>query len=101
MKSFRSRCRLGDFWFVFKLVNDDARPTMTSPIQSVPDCGCWRWAPPWRKLAAYAVAAATKLKDFAPYALLELVLPGGSLMALLLWLYRRHGAAVLSRRNPA
>jgi hypothetical protein len=26
---------------------------------------------------------------FAPYALMELVLPGGSVMALLLWLYRR------------
>jgi hypothetical protein len=30
-----------------------------------------------------------KLKDLAPYALIELVLPGGSVMALLLWLYRR------------
>ena len=43
------------------------------------------------------MAAAAKLKDLAPYALLELVLQGGSLMALLLWLYRRHGAAFLSR----
>ncbi|MGC1523848.1 MAG: hypothetical protein WA803_20070 [Steroidobacteraceae bacterium] len=53
----------------------------------------------WRTLAAHAVAAAAKLKDLAPYALMELVLPGGSLMALLLWLYRRHGAALLSRRD--
>jgi hypothetical protein len=30
-----------------------------------------------------------KLRELAPYALIELVLPGGSLMALLLWLYRR------------
>ena len=30
-----------------------------------------------------------KLQELAPYALIELVLPGGSLMALLLWLYRR------------
>lgn len=29
------------------------------------------------------------LREFAPYALIELVLPGGSLMALLLWLHRR------------
>jgi hypothetical protein len=28
-------------------------------------------------------------KALAPYALIELVLPGGSVMALLLWLYRR------------
>jgi hypothetical protein len=30
-----------------------------------------------------------KLKDLAPYAALELVMPGGSVMALLLWFYRR------------
>jgi hypothetical protein len=30
-----------------------------------------------------------KLKDLAPYAALELIMPGGSVMALLLWLYRR------------
>jgi hypothetical protein len=35
------------------------------------------------------------LRDVAPYAALELLLPGGSLMALLLWLYRRH-----KRGNP-
>ena len=37
----------------------------------------------------------SKLKNLAPYAALELVMPGGSVMALLLWLYRRQkkGAA--------
>jgi hypothetical protein len=36
-----------------------------------------------------------KLKEIAPYAALELVMPGGSVMALVLWLYRlqRKGAA--------
>jgi hypothetical protein len=34
-------------------------------------------------------AVVTKLRVLAPYAVIELVLPGGSLMALLLWLYRR------------
>jgi hypothetical protein len=40
-----------------------------------------------------AAAVIVRLKAVAPYALIELVLPGGSLMALLLWLYRRrkHG----------
>jgi hypothetical protein len=52
-----------------------------------------------RKLRIYAAAAVAKLRLFAPYAAMELVLPGGSLMALLLWLYRRHGAAFLSRRG--
>jgi hypothetical protein len=39
--------------------------------------------------------ATANLKELAPYAILELVLPGGSLMAILLWLYRRR----LSRRG--
>jgi hypothetical protein len=37
----------------------------------------------------YAAAVIVWLKALAPYALIELVLPGGSVMALLLWLYRR------------
>jgi hypothetical protein len=38
---------------------------------------------------AYAAAVMVHLKALAPYALIELILPGGSMMALLLWLYRR------------
>jgi hypothetical protein len=30
------------------------------------------------------------VREFAPYAAIEILLPGGSLMALLLWFYRRH-----------
>ncbi len=30
------------------------------------------------------------LRELAPYALIEIVLPGGSLIALSLWLYRRY-----------
>jgi hypothetical protein len=45
-----------------------------------------------RKLSAYTAAVIAKLRDLAPYAAIELVLPGGSLMALLLWLYRSHKA---------
>jgi hypothetical protein len=37
----------------------------------------------------YAAVVIVRLKAFAPYALIELILPGGSVMALLLWLYRR------------
>jgi hypothetical protein len=40
-------------------------------------------------LRAYTAAVIVRLREIAPYAALELVLPGGSLMALLLWLYRR------------
>jgi hypothetical protein len=43
----------------------------------------------------YAAAVIVRFKALAPYALIELILPGGSVMALLLWLYRRRksGAA--------
>jgi hypothetical protein len=39
--------------------------------------------------SGYAAAALVRLKALAPYALIELILPGGSVIALLLWLYRR------------
>lgn len=39
--------------------------------------------------SAQSVEIAAKLRLAAPYALMELFLPGGSVMALLLWLYRR------------
>lgn len=35
-----------------------------------------------------------KLRSFGPYLLVELVLPGGSLVALLLWLYNQRQARV-------
>jgi hypothetical protein len=38
----------------------------------------------------------SKVKQFAPYAALELVMPGGSLMALALWLYRHRKKAAES-----
>jgi hypothetical protein len=41
------------------------------------------------KRGASAAAVVGKLRAIAPYAMMELILPGGSLMALLLWLYRR------------
>ncbi len=30
------------------------------------------------------------LRQFGPYAAIELLVPGGSVIAVLLWLYRRH-----------
>jgi hypothetical protein len=41
---------------------------------------------PWAGWIGRGVAG---LREFAPYAAIELLLPGGSLMALLLWFYRR------------
>jgi hypothetical protein len=48
-----------------------------------------RCTPVARRLSGYTAAVVAKLRAIAPYALIELVLPGGSVMALLLWLYRR------------
>src|ERR1700730_9663470 len=48
-----------------------------------------RWTLALRNLDGYAAAVIVRLKAVAPYALIELVLPGGSVMALALWLYRR------------
>lgn len=42
-----------------------------------------------RKLGASAAAVLARLKGLAPYAVLVLVVPGGLLMAPLLWLHRR------------
>jgi hypothetical protein len=46
-----------------------------------------RWTVALRNWSHHAVIV--RLKALAPYALIELVLPGGSVIALLLWLYRR------------
>jgi hypothetical protein len=43
----------------------------------------------WAGWVALAVAG---LKELGPYAAIEIILPGGTLIALLLWLYRRRGA---------
>jgi hypothetical protein len=46
-----------------------------------------------RSLADFAKAVAGRLRVLAPYAAIELILPGGSLLAVLLWLYRRQKRA--------
>jgi hypothetical protein len=48
-----------------------------------------RWTLGLRNWGGYAVVVIIRFKVLAPYALIELVLPGGSVIALLLWLYRR------------
>jgi hypothetical protein len=46
-----------------------------------------------KALALKAIAAG---RTFGPYIAIELLLPGGSLLALLLWLYRTYGRAAQS-----
>src|SRR5690242_16869676 len=47
----------------------------------------WTWASRW------AVRGWTGIRALAPYAAIEILLPGGTLLALLYWLYRRHRQA--------
>jgi NodT family efflux transporter outer membrane factor (OMF) lipoprotein len=42
------------------------------------------------RLSGWITRGAAGLREIGPYALLELLLPGGSILAVLLWLYRRH-----------
>jgi hypothetical protein len=42
-----------------------------------------------RVLSAWNGPGVGKLKSLAPYALVELLLPGGSIIALTLWMLRR------------
>jgi len=37
------------------------------------------------------------LREFAPYAAIELILPGGTILAILCWLYRKRRAAARAR----
>jgi hypothetical protein len=41
-----------------------------------------------------------KLRQLAPYALIELLLPGGTLLALGLWLYRQRRQRLLAGGFP-
>jgi hypothetical protein len=66
--------------------------TSANSMSILKACAIWRdvrWTHALRNWGAYAAAAIAQLKTLAPYALIELILPGGSVMALLLWLYRR------------
>ena len=51
-----------------------------------------RWMPVPRSLGDHAKAVVGRLRVLAPYAVM-LILPGGSLLAVLLWLYRRQRKA--------
>ena len=42
-----------------------------------------------RTVGAWAAVVFARLKELAPYAVIELLLPGGSVVALTLWCYRR------------
>jgi hypothetical protein len=70
---------------------------MTSSNSSILKGANWRDArrvPAPRPWLGYAAVVIAKLKVLAPYAAIELVLPGGSVIAIALWLYRRRNNGV-------
>lgn len=77
--------------------------TSTNSTSSTRARAIWRvprWTHALRNCGLYAEAAIVRLKVLAPYALIELILPGGSVMALLLWLYRQRKNGVGFGRVP-
>jgi hypothetical protein len=48
-----------------------------------------------KKLSGWWIRGLAGARELGPYAAVELLLPGGSVLAVLLWLYRRH------KRTPA
>jgi hypothetical protein len=52
-------------------------------------------------LAGWAARGLGLLKSLGPYAAIELLLPGGSALALLLWLYRRRQKTLAQRAGSA
>jgi hypothetical protein len=61
---------------------------MTAIAQVAPIAGR-ELAPTYSRLAAWITRILAILRQLGPYAVLEILLPGGTLIALLLWLYRR------------
>ena|ERR1700730_13911710 len=99
-------CRLWDSSFVFRLVDGGAErlimmfasestATFNDGLGSTGSRGApCRTAP--RMWSGHRAAIVARLRELAPYGAI-LMLPGGSLLALVLWLYRRQkGTAVLA-----
>jgi hypothetical protein len=74
--------------------------SVNSPILKGANWRDARWVLALHDWRGNAAAVIVRLKAIAPYALMELVLPGGSVMALLLWLYRRRNNGVGFGRFP-
>jgi hypothetical protein len=72
----------------------ESTPTLSSWLVFNPSLDALHGTAP-RTWSVHTAAVVAKLREFAPYAAIELVMPGGSLMALVLLLYRRQKRASL------
>jgi len=64
---------------------------MTTSVESAVRLCTW--------IAGWIGRGVVALKSLGPYAAIELILPGGSVLALLLWLYRRHRKSTSTSRT--
>ncbi len=64
------------------------------PVLSLGSGTTRQWLAPVVGTLRQAIQA---VKQLGPYAAIELLLPGGSLLAIALWLYRRHRLARQAR----
>jgi len=71
----------------------ESTPTLISWLVFNPERNGQHWTAP-RMWSGHRAAVVARLRELAPYAAI-LVLPGGSVIALLLWLYRRQKGASL------
>lgn len=82
------------------IASDTTTPTVYLPQQPIASIravndGRWRhWPQTLRNTVARAVRS---LRSLGPYVAIEVLLPGGSIIALALWIYRRRRA----RLDPA
>jgi len=71
----------------------ESTPTLSSWLVFNPRRDAQRGTVP-RTWSGHRASAVAKLRELAPYAAL-LTLPGGSLLAFFLWVYRRRKTAIL------
>ena len=75
-----------------------AKTTSTSDLDFRRHTTPCEWlAPVFKKLPLWITRGLGKCRELAPYAAIELILPGGSLIALVLWFYRRRSVAIINR----
>jgi hypothetical protein len=48
-----------------------------------------------KNLSVWLQRGLAACRELGPYAIVELLVPGGTVVAVLLWLYRRHRRAVV------
>jgi hypothetical protein len=73
--------------------------TATRAIRNSPVLQSGQCVRDWGRVRDWSRKVFAILKDLGPYAAIELILPGGSVIAVLLWLYRR--STVRSTPQPA